>query len=254
MTFVMGRIGRCIYCGSTAPPLTDEHIVPLGLGGDRILAAASCLDCQRITSGLENELLHKTMQPWRTALGVATRHPKKRPTHLKARIKEGSAWKDQELPVGMAPTTMHWPRFLPPAVLDSRPFQPGISFSGIVSTSTLPPAGTAGTYELTTVLQPTVLARVVAKIGYGFAVAERGLGSFEPVVLPAILGTSDDIGQWVGCLDVSLTPGAQLTGSYTLTVGDLPDGQVISVVQLFAGMGVPEYVVVVGKASSLTAG
>ena len=26
-------VGRCIYCGSTEPPLGKEHIIPYGLGG-----------------------------------------------------------------------------------------------------------------------------------------------------------------------------------------------------------------------------
>ena len=46
-------VGRCIYCGATEPPLgarrfTDEHIIPLALGGNLILQEASCTDCAAI--------------------------------------------------------------------------------------------------------------------------------------------------------------------------------------------------------------
>jgi len=46
-------------------------------------------------------------------------------------------------------------------------------------------------------------ARFVAKMAYGYAVERYGLEAFERTfVLPAILGTSDDIGRWVGCSDI----------------------------------------------------
>jgi hypothetical protein len=52
---VFKRVGRCIYCGTSEhelspeqESLTDEHIIPLGLGGNMILPAASCKACQVI--------------------------------------------------------------------------------------------------------------------------------------------------------------------------------------------------------------
>jgi hypothetical protein len=46
--------------------------------------------------------------------------------------------------------------------------------------------------------QPVAFARMLAKIGYSYAVAELGINSFDIVfVLPAILGEVDDIGRWV---------------------------------------------------------
>lgn len=43
-------IGQCIYCGATelksgARRFTDEHIIPLVLGGNLVLPQASCPDC-----------------------------------------------------------------------------------------------------------------------------------------------------------------------------------------------------------------
>ena len=48
-------VGECIYCGDTKPPLTREHILPRGLGGELspvalhqalVLRQASCSRCQ----------------------------------------------------------------------------------------------------------------------------------------------------------------------------------------------------------------
>jgi 5-methylcytosine-specific restriction endonuclease McrA len=47
--------GRCIYCGSTGP-LKDEHIIPLSLGGKAVIEAASCGDCEKVTSYLDGYL------------------------------------------------------------------------------------------------------------------------------------------------------------------------------------------------------
>jgi 5-methylcytosine-specific restriction endonuclease McrA len=52
---VLAPVSACIYCGATEPDtkLTDEHIVPLSLGGTLILPKASCLACARQTGKLE---------------------------------------------------------------------------------------------------------------------------------------------------------------------------------------------------------
>jgi len=48
--------------------------------------------------------------------------------------------------------------------------------------------------------KPTNFARFLAKIAYGFVIAQDGLGTIKtPYVLDAILGRKDDIGRRVGC-------------------------------------------------------
>jgi hypothetical protein len=37
--------GVCIYCGVADAELSDEHIVPLSIGGQHIIDDASCLKC-----------------------------------------------------------------------------------------------------------------------------------------------------------------------------------------------------------------
>ena len=45
--------GACIYCGAADVKLTDEHIVPLSIGGQHVLLKASCNECNKITSKFE---------------------------------------------------------------------------------------------------------------------------------------------------------------------------------------------------------
>src|SRR6266568_6712281 len=71
-------IGKCIYCGETGGPLTDEHITPLALNGDRILIKASCEVCQKITSAFESIVLNRTLFAARAALATKTRRRRNR--------------------------------------------------------------------------------------------------------------------------------------------------------------------------------
>jgi 5-methylcytosine-specific restriction endonuclease McrA len=47
---VLGRVGRCIYCGRSDVALTDEHVIPLALDGLWLLKDASCEACNAITT------------------------------------------------------------------------------------------------------------------------------------------------------------------------------------------------------------
>ncbi len=38
MAVTFKPVGKCIYCGTKQPPLTREHVVPYGLGGEHVFA------------------------------------------------------------------------------------------------------------------------------------------------------------------------------------------------------------------------
>ena len=89
---------------------------------------------------------------------------------------------------------------------------------------------------------------MLAKVGYGFAVAQYGLDSFENVyVLPAILGAQNDVGRWVGNLDEA--PRNETKGLHGMRLGFY--GQMVTVhLRLFAQFDAPEYTVVVGDVTA----
>ena len=48
--------GRCIYCGRDDVNLTDEHVVPLSLGGQHVIEGASCSSCAKIATKFERDV------------------------------------------------------------------------------------------------------------------------------------------------------------------------------------------------------
>jgi HNH endonuclease len=257
---VLAEVGRCIYCGSTDPPLTDEHIIPYGLGGDDVLRAASCTTCQRaINNGYESRLLRGSLLPFRTLLGLPTRKVAERPTHFRAELNRGGVWTTEDIPAAAYPATVSWPVFHPPSELDGRP-ETGLSFRRILNIRLNHPAPGRQSPELERLgaqeirvsfsIRPFDLAREVAKIGYGYAVAAFGLDAFMPFVTPTIRYLSDDASKWVGCTDDPM-PDDALVSPHTVQIGLAANGVVVARIQLFSDpvlrYGVPEYTVLVGR-------
>ena len=69
----IGPINVCIYCGDSKGPLTDEHIVPLGIGGRLELLKSSCRTCQVKYFSVENNLLNHSFLPARRVFGLKGR-------------------------------------------------------------------------------------------------------------------------------------------------------------------------------------
>lgn len=72
-------VGFCIYCSATDKKLSDEHIVPYGLGGRMILPTSSCAKCAEITGTIERSLQGRMFGPLRLKLGMRSRHKKQAP-------------------------------------------------------------------------------------------------------------------------------------------------------------------------------
>ena len=78
--------GACIYCGATGK-LTDEHIIPYGLGGRWVLPDAACARCARITGIFERTCLRTMFGPLRMHFDLPTRRPKARPRTMPLKVK-----------------------------------------------------------------------------------------------------------------------------------------------------------------------
>lgn len=249
-------IGRCIYCGTTQGRLTREHVIPYGLNGELVLEQASCDACARITSAFEETVLKRMLGPVRAALGFRTRRKKKRPTVLPVQIDRGWGWQTEDVALLDYPAVIALPGFPMPAVLTGRPLAPDAEvLIDQMHSATFP-------HQLARLAQgrvlapeirvrgsmqydPTDFARMLAKIGYGVAVAEHGVDAFAEVfVAPLILGRQKDAARWVGTWDGIPRNRAPLLHSVvTVLHGD----RVHAHVRLFAGFGGPEYLVVVGR-------
>lgn len=204
-------VGTCIYCGFTAGRLTDEHIIPQGLGGTLVLEMASCDPCAQVTSRFEMDALRGFLDHGRQALGIKGRKSHKRKlqesvlqTFLLSdeTLRKGAAYPDQSVRV------MHLPVFVLPAFLD--PARPISTREGIevmaIATATFGPAvnrvvqepGAVG-MQFNDRMDIVAFGRMLAKIAHGYHVAIHGLFPLEesPLV-PIILGKRWDAHNWIG--------------------------------------------------------
>jgi len=159
------------------------------------------------------------------------------------------------LPIAKRPTLLLLPVFKPPAHIDKRPYEKGIEVTGMYYawlgresveevhrefglvniTETVTFRGSKGGFNF---------ARLLAKIAYGFAVAQYGIENIDDAyLLPSILGTKDDIGRWVGCAsDTELITEPHL---HQITLW-LDHDEIHASIRLFASLNTPKYLVIVG--------
>lgn len=204
-------VGTCIYCGESdaAARLSDEHIIPYGAGGRLILPAASCADCARITSGFELKVLRQMWGFPRVQIGIPSRRPKGQPTH--GPIVDENDVTVAKIPIADLPALLL--QFLypyPSALLGIAPLK---EIGGRISMAPLRPDASAKMSRLAVQRKRARLnaggfdsdsfARMLAKIGHAYAVAELGLGSFNPTLAQMIL-TKDPpiIHHYVGSGDI----------------------------------------------------
>ena len=197
-------VGSCIYCGKNRLPnhgrrkpsrFHDEHIVPLALGGKMVLPEASCVKCESlINKQIENYVLRKEWGVFRDELGSPTRD-KKAQAARRAKNQHGIVGFYWFKPAGILTGnhTLHgsveW------FGLENRPAAHGRANLVRRKEDSWVPVGAEW------IPRPDRFARLIAKIGYAFAVAELGLGSFTPFVQGLILGRDKDHERYVGSLE-----------------------------------------------------
>ncbi len=241
----------CIYCGRT-DNLTDEHIIPYGLSGEHVLPKASCVDCAKITGRMEQQLLRGPMRAARILrkLNSRTRHQNFPQTHRLTYIKDGFERKI-DLPLEEYPILLHFPIFQQPGYLTGKSTT-GIDLKGMHTVyfgrSPQDVAVSLGATALkfpASREEPYAFARLIAKIGFGFAVASGEIRKLQtPSALPEyILGKASDIGRWVFTDD-----------SETVTYPDAlhriqmheMHGLLVAEVQLFSDSQAPRYGAILG--------
>jgi len=249
----IATIGRCIYCGR--PPTGREHAIPRGLNGVDTLEAASCGKCAGITSRYEMEILRGALLPLRIVLDLYTSDPKERPSKLPVVLVMPDRRRvGQMIPAGFHPAPLALPLLYGPTYLtgESRPMQ--MSDKQWTRQFTDPALvdqylERVGAVELIveTLVDPTPLVRVIAKIAYCYAVPQFGLDGFTEVFLPNVAApttTLEALSPYVGGL---LEPAPPEDNLHTTTIEVLDDGLVLVAVRLLARFGAPTYVAIVGR-------
>jgi hypothetical protein len=249
-----GPVGRCIYCDSISD-LRCEHILPFGLSGSAELPDSTCGGCARITGQTEQTILRGPMWAVRVYRDLKSRRKHKdAPKTYPLTVVRGQREEVVQLPAKDYPILLHFPIFSPPALLNPRGYVNGIRLAGFVTLSfgTKPEdvakrLGARG-LRLSQTQQPVSFERMFAKIAYAFAAAEDQLSLIEgePTILPAILGTTDDIGKWVGTITEPLRYYDGLLHRIAVTQ-DREKGLLMGEVQLFSDSQAPRYGVILGR-------
>lgn len=153
------------------------------------------------------------------------------------------------------------PAFNPPAHVSKKEYESGIDLIGVSSTP-----GKRSMYQerldkfardhdakeiaMYSLRFPTEWGRMLAKAAYAFSVHHYGLEKLPSeniYVLDAILGKSNDVGKWVGGIEMSDTVFGDEFDDQALGLWE-KDGEIHVVIKLFAFINtVPEYLIVVGK-------
>ena len=249
------RAGYCIYCGISSRLLTDEHIIPVALGGNVLLPAASCGVCQNIINQqFETPILnvmHGSFGTARISLKIPPRRGHLKRTHVKLTIiDDDGAKRDLEVPNDDVPLLI--------VGLSTENYQPGI-LSGRQPTKEhkgniwvcyntekaeqfMKPGESL---EGLGTVNPLQLFRLVAKIAHGFAHATYG-DKFDPFLNELILGRSEIVEHFISSSSNELP---DMRGLHSTAVGLLKPDQkyVVAYIRLFCRYRAPTYMVVVGE-------
>lgn len=250
-------VGKCIYCGETELPsdihrFGDEHIIPFALGGNLILPEASCKSCEKVINRqIETPVSSHEWGFFRSKRTFPTRNKKRRRTHIKLRRVDGGSL---NIPVNDYSTPVLLYKFGEARILNDLP--PGtdhLRWTVVMLADHDAEMAMQHKYpewnkQHRLKAQPHEFARLLAKIAYGYVVAELGLDALNPLVLGIILGKSDDYFYTVGGtwdIEPVVPNGNHITDISIKFIG--PHRALIIVdIRLFSATETPSYHVVVG--------
>ncbi len=244
--------GACIYCGRSDVILTDEHIVPLFIGGQHVIEKGSCVRCARITSRFELDVGRKLWGDARTSYNAPSRRKKKRASHITL---THSAGPGITLPYPEYPAPMVFYRMDTAGILAG--FPNDLDRSKIWTLEAIADDKKIAEFEdkypgrLTGKFfnVPDSFARMLIKIGYGQVLTSLDPADFDAICVPYILGKERNLSHIVGARRHSPPP-FENTGYHLLTccVGTTDQLVLVAEVRLVANCQTPIYHVVVGTA------
>lgn len=254
-------IGVCIYCGNT-DSLTDEHVIPYGLGGDLVLNEASCSACCEITKKLEGRLLRGHWWPYRRFLGLKSRRPKEQNPDLPVTVRHSDGVESKALlPISQQTIALVF-ELDPPSILRNEictdiPSAPRVymkHFAQLPSTVYIDnkeyKLSGDDKLDVPVSFDASDLCRFLAKVAHCYAISRRGTNACYEYYLPEIvLGKVEGALTYVGGADSPFIE-KHLPGSAIHSLMDrVNDGYLSVYIQLFRDKGDPPpiYEVIVGR-------
>ena len=242
----------CIYCGRSDVPLTDEHIVPLSLGGQHVIENASCSECAKITTKFERDVAREMWGDARIHYDAPSRRKKQRPSHIVLHDPDDQRRK-VKVPYSEYPAPIIFYTMNRAGLLEGMPNTLDISsmwqFSAVTDDAKAKNFEKRFGIKLTVRFRhvPESFARLIAKIGYGQILTSLDPGDFRPICLPYILGEQKNLSYIVGG---RMQPAEPDTGMgyvlRTVGFGDESRLMLVAEVRLYANAHTPTYHVVVG--------
>jgi hypothetical protein len=243
--------GVCIYCGKENLRLTDEHVVPLSLGGQHILEGASCLACADITKKFEQDVAREMWGAARNSYNAPSRRKAKRASHV---LLSDPDRPDQKVKVPFSeyPAAMVFYKMGRAGLLEGLP--ENVDLSSAWQLVAIHDDEKANKFQekfgirLTSKFRhvPESYARLLAKIGYCHMLVKLEPKDFRPICLPYILGkpnASFIVGGSMNDLPPSAGFGYVLR---TACFGTEDRLMLMAEIRLYANNGTPIYHVVVG--------
>ena len=264
MDTLFTNIGRCIYCGSTEPPLTREHVLPRGLGGNLspeghtealVLQKATCGSCRKKTQKIEHDCLVPMMDPLRSRLGMKRKDRRSSKSTAFMEFPDGSK-ETRLVNVDENLGAVAIPHFFDAGVLTGTRVKGNAPYDvrGLmplpVSPELLNKTTRVGVQITVNVIS---FAKMLAKIALGIAVMRLGPDGFHPLVQDFILCDPSepvDYGYWVGGLrPENGEPKTESLYSISLKCSRQAPAGIFHIVEirLFAEFGGPTNYVVVGE-------
>lgn len=255
------ELTNCIYCDDANVKLTDEHIIPHALNGELVLKAASCENCNKITSRFERSVLRGAFESFRIHSNSASRRPKNRPqsitvqTQQARKISNPDDWDSIQLGRKFFPMGGGYllPDFGRPGILQNRPPWESMNWT-LIGNILQPDVARLGSLGDRHAIKHTcdgdAFARMIAKIAHSFCVAVIGLEKFRPFLSQKIVTRDQGIFHFLGT-EISANRD-YIFHSIGVDSVVLPNGRTAANVRMrfFELYGTPTYSVIAGEISS----
>ena len=235
--------------------MTDEHVVPLSLGGQHVLEKASCDDCAKITSKFERDVARELWGDARISYGVPSRRKKARPSHVSLPDTTSQTGRRVRVPYADYPAPMVFYKMHQAGLLQGLP--PAIDTSSGWLLVALFDKAKAANFKDKYGIEPSAkfrhvpqsFARLLAKIGYGHILTQLEPDDFNEFCVPYILGKNTNLSFIVGGSVEAIQADPKGSGHVlgTRLFGDLNRMILVAEIRLFANNETPLYHAVVGE-------